>query len=142
MRSAVAQILDANHECARQLWCERDAVSLANADLHDRFVNTPGNPRFNAKFRYDDLGGIGSDARSFGSSRHLLADLKERLSRGGLGAAMWLTFPIDHQRDFTLILHREPGDFRDVNAAEEDFLGMLLPHLMRAVRLNAAIGPM
>ncbi|MEO7691353.1 MAG: PAS domain-containing protein [Sphingomonas sp.] len=142
MRSAVAQVLDANHQRARQLWCERDATSLANADLHDRFVNTPGNPRFDQKFRYDGERSVGSDARSFGSSRHLLADLQERLGRGGLGAAMWLTFPIDHHRDFTLILHREPGDFRDVSAAEENFLDTLLPHLMRAVRLNAAIGPM
>lgn len=142
MRSAVAQVLNVDHEGSHQIWCERDATSRANAVLHDRFVNTQGNPRFSAKYREAGAHGVGSDARCFSASRQLLADLQGRLSRGGLGAGIWLTFPISHHRDFTLILHREPSDFRDLNPDEEHFLETLLPHLMRAVRLNASIGPM
>jgi DNA-binding CsgD family transcriptional regulator/PAS domain-containing protein len=142
MRSAVAQVLDVGVERARQLWCERDATSQRNADLHDRFINTAGNPRFDAKLRRDSYKSIGSDARSFGETPQLLTDLQQRLDRGGLGAAIWLSFPIDYHRGFTLILHREPGDFRDLNSAEERYLEALLPHLMRAVRLNTSIGPM
>jgi len=139
MRSAVAQVLDGG---ARQLWCERDAVSQANAEVHDRFVNTPENPRFDAQFRGEDQLGVSSDARCFASSRRALANLEERLGHGGLGAGMWVNFRIDRQREFTLILHREPGDFRDLSSTEEHFLQALLPHVMRAVRLNTAIGPM
>ena len=141
MRSAVAQILDINVDRSRQLWCARDRVSQVHAARHDRFINTPGNPRFDARLRYDTPHGIGSDARSFGASPRLLADLQARLHRGGLGAAIWLSFPIAPRRGFTLILHREPGDFRDLSVAEETYLETLLPHLMRAVRLSTSLGP-
>ena len=46
MRSAVAQILDVDPDQSRQRWCARDLMSQADAARHDRFINTPGNPRF------------------------------------------------------------------------------------------------
>jgi DNA-binding CsgD family transcriptional regulator len=141
MRSAVAQILDIQAERSQPKWCARDGRSQFDAVRHDRFINTPGNPRFDARLRRDPAHGIGSDVRSFGASPLLLADLRQRLDRGGLGGAVWLSFPIAPRRAFTLILHRQPGDYGDLRPAEEKYLETLMPHLMRAIRLSPGLTP-
>jgi len=137
VRSAVAQVLERGDDRFAQLWTARDTGSLAQAALHDRCVNRPDNPRLDNKILAGSSDEIGSDLRLFGPSDPLHAVLRDRLRRSGLGDAIWATFPIADRRRFTLILHRHPGDEREVEETETRFLHMLLPHLKQAARLNA-----
>jgi len=139
MRSAVVQVLEHQGGRYHERWVARDTASLAHAALHDRCVNRPDNPRLDRRLMARIPGEVGSDVRLFGSASPALGALRTRLGQGGLGDAIWVTFPISNQRNFTLILHRQPGDARDVEEGEEHFLQALLPHLKQAVRLNGQL---
>lgn len=139
VRSAVVQTLEHRDDRFCERWTARDTGSLAQAALHDRCVNRPDNPRFDPRLMARIPGEVGSDRRLFGPADPLHAELRNRLQQGGLGDAIWATFPISNRRNFTLILHREPGDSRDIEEAEERFLRTLLPHLKQAVRLNTRL---
>lgn len=136
VRSAVVQLLEHRDDRFCEQWVARDTGSLEHAALHDRCVNRPDNPRFNSRLMARISGEVGSDLRLFGPADPMHGELRNRLQQSGLGDAIWATFPITNRRGFTLILHREPGDTRDVEEAEERFLRTLLPHLKQAVRLN------
>lgn len=137
--SAVVQLLEHRDGRFCEQWVARDTGSLAQAALHDRCVNRPDNPRFDPKLMGRISGEVGSDLRLFGPADPMHGELRNRLQQSGLGDAIWATFPITNRRGFTLILHREPGDERDVEETEERFLHTLLPHLKQAVRLNTRL---
>ncbi|HWJ70859.1 MAG TPA: hypothetical protein VNS79_12520 [Sphingobium sp.] len=139
MRSAVVQALEHRDGRFCEQWTARDTRTLSHAALHDRYVNRPDNPRFDTRRVGRISGEVGSDQRLFDPSDPLHSKLRHRLQQSGLGDAIWASFPINNRRRFTLILHREPGDSRDVEAAEERFLHILLPHLKQAVRLNTRV---
>ncbi len=139
MRSAVVQLLDVEHERAREIWNARDTYSLAHANLHDRCINTPDNPRLTRSVDRAACSEVGSDIRYFSKAPTQMDDLRDRLGRSGLGHAIWASFPLADRRHFSLILHRETGDARDLDEAEEAFLHNLMPHLKQAARLNARL---
>lgn len=139
---AVVQLLDARPDRLNTIWQARDSRSTANSDLHDRCLNNPDNPRLRRQTiaglppaEIADLTWVGSDRRLFTRYPHLLADIRERLSQIGLGHAFWVSFPICEARRFTLILHREAGDDRDLTQVEEGALRELLPHMQQAAKL-------
>ena len=136
VRSAVVQIFDHERALGHAEWTARDTGSLAQAAMHDRCLNRPDNPRLALGPLALASGEIGSDQRLFGSNHPMLGTLRERLRQVDLGSAIWAAFPISKGRHFTLVLHRYPDDMRDLEATEEQFLNMLLPHLKQTVSLN------
>jgi DNA-binding CsgD family transcriptional regulator/PAS domain-containing protein len=141
--SAVVQILNDTPERLDPIWQARDTRSTAQRDLHDRCLNNPANPRLSkigiAHWPADALDKVmrlGSDRRLFGHAPQLLSDLQRRLGQVGLGHAFWIGFPLAHGQYFSLILHREPGDDRDLGHREEVLLRELLPHMQQSARLR------
>lgn len=140
--SAVVQMLDETPERLETVWQARDSRSTTNSDLHDRGLNNPGNPRLH-KQRIADLPRtmgtelmlLGSDLRLFARHPRVLTEIQERLAQVGLGHAFWVSFPICEGRRFSLIMHREAGDERDLTEAEEAVLQGLLPHMRQAAQL-------
>jgi DNA-binding CsgD family transcriptional regulator len=141
--SAVVQILSDTPERLAPTWQARDSHSAAHRDLHDRCLNNAGNPRLSKTALMHWPAGalpqvfqLGSDQRLFGSAPQLLSELQRRLAQAGLGHAFWISFPLPDQRYFSLILHREPGDDRDLDHREEGLLRELLPHMQQSAQLR------
>lgn len=121
------------------VWTGRDTQSLAKADLHDRCLNNPLNPRLDPAPRTDTIEEIGSDLRLFRDDPCKLSRLQQHLSQVGLGHAVWAGFRMPDDRHFALIMHRRAGDTRDLDESEEAFLRDVLPHLKQAVGLACTI---
>lgn len=140
--SAVVQVLNENSQQLNAVWQARDTRSIANSDLHDRCLNNPANPRLHKRSISSlprdilaELMLVGSDRRLFGRHPLVLAEIQGRLAQVGLGHAFWLSFPVGETRRFSLIMHRQAGDDRDLTEAEEAVLRELLPHMQQATRL-------
>jgi DNA-binding CsgD family transcriptional regulator/PAS domain-containing protein len=140
--SAVVQIHDETQDRPSMVWQARDSRSTADSDLHDRVLNNPDNPRLHEQTLTDlpravfaELMLVGSDRRLFGRYPRLFADIRERLAQIELGHAFWISFPVSDARRFSLILHREAGDDRDLTEGEEAILRKLLPHIQQTARL-------
>ncbi|KQM24723.1 MULTISPECIES: helix-turn-helix transcriptional regulator [unclassified Sphingomonas] len=140
VRSAVVQIVQESASSSWEAWTSRDSHSTRHAERHDSCLNRPDSPRFQLLPGHVPHVEISSDQRSFGTRPDLIDDLRGRTDRAGLGIGLWASFPIGGDRTFSLILHRHPGDMRDLTDEEERDLTRLLPHLQQAVRLNARIG--
>lgn len=140
VRSAVVQIIQEAPPASWEAWTARDTQSTSDAERHDRCLNRPDSPRFQLPLGYVPDIEISSDQRSFGARSDLIGDLRGRMDRAGLGIGLWASFPIGGDRTFSLILHRHPGDIRDLTEEEERDLTRLLPHLQQAVRLSAQLG--
>ncbi|KQM85462.1 hypothetical protein ASE67_13725 [Sphingomonas sp. Leaf23] len=140
VRSAVVQIVQESASSSWEAWTTRDSHSTRHAERHDSCLNRPDSPRFQLLPGHVPHVEISSDQRSFGTRPDLIDDLRGRTDRAGLGIGLWASFPIGGDRTFSLILHRHPGDMRDLTDEEERDLTRLLPHLQQAVRLNARIG--
>jgi DNA-binding CsgD family transcriptional regulator len=142
--SAVVQLLDEGTSGVNAAWVARDSRSSANSMQHDRWVNNADNPRLPAPKGPPPAGiasvlEIGSDARLFADDPATLAVVRDRIARAGLGQAFWASFQLSSQRRFSLILHRKPGDHRDLDPAEEGALRQLLPHLQQSVRMATTL---
>jgi len=140
VRSAVVQIVQESASASWETWTTRDTHSTRNADRHDSCLNRPDSPRFQLPPGHVSRIEISSDQRSFGARPDLIGDLRARMTQAELGIGLWASFPIGGDRTFSLILHRHPGDMRDLTEEEERDLSRLLPHLQQAVRLSARIG--
>lgn len=136
LESVVAQVLSSARSCLQQVWTARDSVSLRHAAIHDSWANSGANPRFHRQraLRHPDTG-IGSDFQSLDHSENEHRAMREGLARCGLGPAFWVDFGLSPNSHFSLVFHRKPGDDRDVNAGEVEFLQQLQPHLSQAVSL-------
>ncbi|MEH3039187.1 MAG: hypothetical protein PGN21_03850 [Sphingomonas paucimobilis] len=140
VRSAVVQVVQAAESVSWETWTVRDSLSTAHAARHDACLNQPDSPRYQLPPGRVPGIEISSDHRSFGTQSTLIDDLRRRMAHADLGIGLWASFPIGGDRTFTLLLHRKPGDMRDLSEAEEGDLARLLPHLQQAVRLSARIG--
>lgn len=140
MRSAVVQIVQESASASWEAWTSRDTHSTSHAERHDSCLNRPDSPRFQLPPGYVARPEISSDQRSFGARPDLIGDLRDRVAKAELGIGLWASFPIGGDRTFSLILHRHPGDMRDLSEEEERDLSRLLPHLQQAVQLSARIG--
>lgn len=140
VRSAVVQIVQESASTSWEAWTSRDTHSTIHAERHDSCINRPDSPRFQLPPGYVPRPEISSDQRSFGARPDLIGNLRERMAKAELGVGLWAAFPIGGDRTFSLILHRHPGDMRDLTEEEERDLSRLLPHLQQAVRLSTRIG--
>lgn len=144
--SAVVQLLDESPERLDVVWQARDTRSAANSALHDRCLNNPDNPRLQKSVIVGlstaaaaELMILGSDRRLFGRVPSVLTEIQNRVAQIGLGHAFWVSFPVSERRRFSLILHREASDDRDLNEAEEGALRELLPHMQQSTRLQLSL---
>jgi len=138
VRNAAVQLLRARADRLDQVWMVRDSYSVSQACAHDRWLAAPDNPRL-TRIRSSPPPPIGSDMRSFGSNPQALAAIQTGLEAIGLGAGFWLSFPLGEGRHVSMVLHRAPGDNRDIDEAEEAFLRTFLPHMRQSVSLASKL---
>jgi DNA-binding CsgD family transcriptional regulator/PAS domain-containing protein len=82
---------------------------------------------------------VGSDRRLFSSYPSILTEIQNRLAQIRLGHAFWCSFTVSQGRRFSLILHREAEDDRDLSKVEEGVLRELIPHMERSTRLRLSL---
>ncbi|MDF8334655.1 helix-turn-helix transcriptional regulator [Novosphingobium cyanobacteriorum] len=132
--NAAVQVLRARADRFEQMWLARDSRSQANASAHDHWLAAPDNPRFTGVGPRKKPE-ISSDLRVFSNRPKELSAVRQGLAAIGLGSGFWVSFPLASRRHFTLILHRQAGDLRDIQPKEERFFQAFLPHLRQAVGL-------
>lgn len=138
VRNAAVQLLRARGDRLHQMWMVRDSYSETQACAHDRWLAEPDNLRLSRPGTYPPPP-ISSDARFFGDDPKALQSVHAGLDAIGLGAGFWTSFPVDGGRHVTMILHRDAGDHRDIEEAEEVFLQAFLPHLRQSLHLSARL---
>jgi len=142
--SAVVQLLEEGSGTIDTVWVARDTRSSANAQEHDRWINNTANPRLGRPpsaftSNLSSVLTIGSDSRLFADDASTLSLVRDRIKHAGLGQAFWASFALSPKRRFSLVLHRQAGDYSDLSEVEENILRQLLPHLEQSVRLAATL---
>lgn len=135
VESVAVQIYElTNDGKVAEVFIMRDSLSIINADLHDKWVNNSENPRLDYDFT-DDLSIIRDEDR-FSSSSVKYQSFQRRLALAGLGLAISLEMKIAPSRYLNLIAHRKHGDVRPFDAASEQLLQFLAPHIQQTILLH------
>ncbi len=142
--SAVVQLLEEGAIRTQTLWTARDTRSSKNSSEHDRWINNAENPRLGEPLsaippRLSSVLSVGSDSRLYTDYPGTLAQIRERITKAGLGQAFWASFALSPRKRFSLVLHRQAGDYSDLSETEEAALSQLLPHLEQSVRLASSL---
>ena len=117
-----------------QSWLMRDSFSLANAALHDKWVNNADNPRMYTE-PTDSLAII-RDEEIFAVQSPTVERFHERLKKAQLGHAISLDIKSPNNQYITLIAHRKYGDKRVFNSSFDRLLQQLGPHIQQSVVLS------
>ncbi|MEO9129980.1 MAG: helix-turn-helix transcriptional regulator [Sphingomonas sp.] len=134
------QMLDHRGAGMKQRWTERDSRSLADAALHDQFVNTETSPRFSLRgVEATRSRHILRDCERFPSGSEDFVELQWRLAAAGLGQSIGVGVSLSEDRSFVLVLHRSREDSRGFDDADEAFLRDLAPHLEQVAQLSESI---
>lgn len=135
VESVAVQIYElSNDSNVSEVFIMRDSQSIINADLHDKWVNNSENPRLDYDFT-DDLS-IVRDEERFSNSSLKYQSFQKRLAMAGLGLAISLEMKIAPNRYLNLIAHRKHGDARPFDAASEQLLHSLAPHIQQTILLH------
>lgn len=133
--SVVVQVFDqSNTGDLVQNWVMRDSLSLANAALHDKWVNNADNPRMYTGTT-DSLAII-RDEEIFALPSPTVERFYERLKQARLGHAISLEIKSPNNQYITLIAHRKHGDKRGFSRFFDDCFQQLAPHILQSVALS------
>lgn len=137
VKSAVVQRMKRRGNFIEQTWIARDTRSTQDAELHDRVVNNPANPRYNLEivgaYRPNALV---RDSDRFDPNCPHFADLRNRLQAVGLGESIAVGTQRTEEESMVLILHRHPCDDREFTSDHEQFLLELAPHVDNTLNLT------
>ncbi|RNF51570.1 LuxR family transcriptional regulator [Marinomonas hwangdonensis] len=117
-----------------QNWVMRDSFSLANAALHDKWVNNADNPRMHTETT-DSLAII-RDEEIFSLSSPTVECFYERLKQARLGHAISLEIKSSNNQYITLIAHRKYGDKRGFGLSFDECFQQLAPHIQQSIVLS------
>lgn len=135
VNSFVVQVFDqSNTGELVQNWVVRDSLSLANAELHDKWVNNADNPRMHEEVTSSLA--IVRDEDIFSLHSPAVARFHERLKRAQLGHAISLDIKLPNNQYMTLIAHRKYGDKRVFDRSFDQLFQQLAPHLQQSVVLS------
>jgi len=133
--SVVVQVFDqSNAGGLVQNWVVRDSFSLANAALHDKWVNNADNPRMYTETT-DSLAII-RDEEIFSLPSPTVERFYERLKQARLGHAISLEIKSPNNQYITLIAHRKYGDKRGFSQSFDECFQQLAPHIQQSVALS------
>ncbi|GGN28970.1 MULTISPECIES: helix-turn-helix transcriptional regulator [Marinomonas] len=133
--SVVVQVFDrSNTGDLVQNWVMRDSFSLANAALHDKWVNNADNPRM--YIETTDSLAIIRDEEIFSLLSPAVERFHERLKQAQLGHAIALDIKAPNNQYISLIAHRKYGDKRSFGRSFDDCFQQLAPHIQQSVALS------
>lgn len=133
--SVVVQVFDrSNTGDLVQNWVMRDSFSLANAALHDKWVNNADNPRM--YIETTDSLTIIRDEEIFSLPSPTIERFYESLKQARLGHAISLEIKSPNNQYIALIAHRKYGDKRGFSRFFDECFQHLAPHIQQSVALS------
>lgn len=141
VRSAAVQLYRRSGAGLLRGWQERDSLSHAHADAHDRWINNATNPRLAvdparlpraSAMVMTDRERFAPGAPAMQQTQHLLAQIG---LRGGTG----ILLEFAPERFLSLILHRALEDSGEKDDQDREFLEAIAPHLQCIAGLSARL---
>ena len=116
------------------IWSMRDSKSMAEAKMHDHWVNNSENPRFDLAFTSSVQ--VLTDDQVFAADCRRYQRFQQRLARAGLGRGIMLDVAVADGLYVSMIAHQPAHSHYEYTSNAESFLYWLAPHLSQVIQLQ------